>query len=77
MPGWRLDVRYLLLILVTLALIALDWAALHDIVQGEPDLTNEYAMLAFSMVIFGGLAWFWLRRARKTKTTPPNSTYPD
>ena len=39
-------------ILILLVLLAFDWAALHDIVKGEPDLTTEFATLAFSAAAF-------------------------
>ena len=32
------------------ALLVLDWAALHDIQAGEPDLTLEYATLGLSVI---------------------------
>lgn len=43
-------------------LLALDWAALHDIVKGEADLRAEYAMLVFSGVALGVLIGAWWRR---------------
>ena len=44
-------------ITVALVLLALDWAALHDIVKAnEPDYTLEYGMLAFSVVAFDNMA---------------------
>lgn len=46
-------------------LLALDWAALHDILQGEPDPTAEWMMVGFSLVVFGLLAGAWVRRARR------------
>ena len=33
-----------------LALLVMDWAALHDIRAGEPDLTLEYATLGLSVI---------------------------
>ncbi len=39
-----------LLIVVVIMLIVLDFAALHDILRGEPNLFAEYAMLVFSAV---------------------------
>lgn len=47
---------------IVLVLLALDWAALHDIVKGESDLTAEYAVLAVSGAVFCGLALLCLRR---------------
>ena len=36
-------------------LLALDWAALHDILKGEPNLYAEYGMILFSIMVFGVL----------------------
>lgn len=36
-------------------LCALDWAALHDIVKGEPDVTLEWAVVSASAFVFGVL----------------------
>ena len=43
--------RPLAILLVTL-LLALDWAAFHDIVIGEPDVKGEVATVALSLLIF-------------------------
>jgi len=44
--------KYIVIAIVVL-LLALDWAALHDILGGlEPDYTQEYLMIAASLVIF-------------------------
>jgi hypothetical protein len=43
--------RYALIGGAVAALLVLDWAALHDIATGEPDLTAEYAMLGVSVVL--------------------------
>ena len=52
-------------ITVALVLLALDWAALHDIVKAnEPDYTLEYGMLAFSVVAFA-TGFVLLRRNRR------------
>ena len=46
-----------------LAVAALDWAALHDILkQNEPDYFAEYTMLAASAVIFAASAVHWFRK---------------
>ena len=43
---------------VVLLFLALDWAALHDILkQNEPNYTAEYAMLAVSILFFGTIAF--------------------
>ena len=36
---------------VALAVFALNWAALHDIIKGEPDVVLEWAMVAASALI--------------------------
>lgn len=35
-----------------LLLLALDWAALHDILKGEANTTVEYTFIAFSLGVF-------------------------
>lgn len=49
---------------IILALLALDWAALHDIMKGEPDLYNEYGMVVFSLVVFGMMLYSGSRRRK-------------
>jgi hypothetical protein len=50
--------KKLILAGVVLLLLALDWAALHDILkQNEPNYTAEYAMLAVSILFFGAMAF--------------------
>ncbi|MFQ5511073.1 MAG: hypothetical protein ACE5EO_04425 [Candidatus Krumholzibacteriia bacterium] len=36
-----------------LAVLAADWAAIHDIIKGESDVRSEWAALAVSVVIIG------------------------
>jgi len=36
-------------------LVALDWAALHDILRGESNLYAEYGMLVFSAAAFAAM----------------------
>ena len=38
-------------------LILLDWAALHDVLAGEPDLRLEWAVLGFSALAYALLLW--------------------
>ncbi len=49
--------RPLAMLLVVTLLLALDWAALHDIVIGEPDVTGEFAAVGLSLLIFACL-WY-------------------
>ncbi len=43
-------------------LVAVDWAALYDIVKGEPDPYAEYGMAVFSVVAFGVMIVAWVRQ---------------
>ena len=61
-------VKVLLLVAVVLVLLALDWAALHDILKGEPNPYGEYGMLVFSAIVFGLLALAGLRKRDRTRT---------
>lgn len=53
--------RKLLVALGAALILALDWAALHDITRGEPDPWAEYGMLAASAVLIAG----WVIAARR------------
>jgi hypothetical protein len=57
--------KTIILIAIVLLLLALDWAALHDILRGEPNLYAEYGMFVFSVIVFGLLSLVALRRKRK------------
>lgn len=46
-------------------MLALDWAAVHDIIKGEPDLSLEYATVAFSIVVFAVMILVWLKQRAK------------
>lgn len=59
------EMKTLLLIGIVVVLLALDWAALHDILKGEPNLYAEYGMILFSMIIFGVMIFIGLRRKNK------------
>ncbi len=45
-------------------LLALDWAALHDITKGEPNMAGEYTMLYFSIFAFAVIAFMWFKRKK-------------
>ena len=49
---------------VVALLFALDWAALHDIIEGESNPYAEYVMVAVSIVALGVMFLVWLRRTR-------------
>ena len=54
---------------VVLLILAVDWAALHDIIQGsEPSYWQEWTWLIVSTLLLAGVAWHSLRRRR----TRPN-----
>ncbi len=59
-------IKKLLTSLVVIFLLALDWAALHDIVKGESNQVLEYVMLALSLIIFVMLFFFWIRNRKHT-----------
>ncbi len=54
--------RAAMALLALCGLGALDWAALHDILRGEPNLMAEYGMLAASVVAGSGVVWLLSRR---------------
>jgi hypothetical protein len=57
------------IVLVIIGLLALDWAALHDITRGEPNVKLEYLTLFFSTLVFSLIILRTLinrRRSRKT-----------
>ena len=57
--------KTVLLIGMVLLLLALDWAALHDILKGEPNPYAEYGMILFSLIIFGVMIFIGLRERNK------------
>ena len=50
------------MIAIVLLLLALDWAAIHDILKGEPNLYAEYGMIVFSVIVVGVLILVRLRK---------------
>jgi len=48
--------------LFVLGLFALNWAALHDILKGEPDVWMEWSVVALSVML---LATYLLRKIRQ------------
>ena len=59
--------KKLALAALVLVLLALDWAALHDILKGEPSLYQEVAMVGFSFVVFAIILQRMLRIRRGTR----------
>jgi hypothetical protein len=55
---------------VVLVVVAVDWAALHDVLRGEADVTNEYFVMAVSGVIYGGVIGYWFRKWRNRRPPP-------
>ncbi len=54
--------KKILLGVSALFLLALDWAAAHDILKGEPNPWQEYAVLILSAIFFALLLFSWIRR---------------
>jgi hypothetical protein len=52
---------------IVLVVVAVDWAAMHDVLRGEADVTNEYFVMAVSGVIYGGAIGYWVRKWRARK----------
>ncbi len=62
-----MKIKRILLISIVLILLVLDWFALDDITTGnEPNYYGEYAVLAVSVIVFG-LIFLWALRKDKTK----------
>lgn len=61
--------RYLPYLLLALVLLAFAWAALHDIVKGEPDLTLEWITLIVCGILFGATLRILLRQRQKKCNT--------
>jgi len=57
--------KTVLLMGLVVLLLALDWAALHDILKGEPNLYAEYGTILFSTIIFGVMIFIGLRGRNK------------
>lgn len=53
--------KTILAIAMTMLLLALDWAALHDILKGEPDPYAEYIILLVSIMAFAVMAFIGVR----------------
>ena len=58
--------RYWPFLLVGIILVALDWAALHDILKREPNVTAEWIVIAASGLMFGVMLGI-LFRSKKLK----------
>lgn len=65
--------RKLLLIVVVAVLLALDVAAVRDIVRGESDLQNEFLTVMLSGLVFGGLIGYWVRERRRHRSGDPDA----
>ena len=53
--------RKILIALFVLALLALDWAALHDILKGEANVWREWLFVIGSVLL---LVFYLIRKAR-------------
>jgi len=58
------SMKRITLVTTALVIFALDWAALHDIVKGEPNLYGEYAVLIFSPFLLGAVIFLY-RKVRE------------
>lgn len=60
--------KTILAMLVAAFVLALDWAALHDILKGkESDLSNEYYILGLSPLVLGLLVLSVVRGRKKCR----------
>lgn len=61
-------VKKVLIAMLVLILLALDWAALHDILKGEADVSLEYSMVLVSVFVFAALVLSRFRqRSHRTR----------
>jgi hypothetical protein len=56
--------KKILIVFVVAVLLALDWAALHDIIKGEENAALEYIMILFSIAAFGLLIFYRIRTGK-------------
>lgn len=59
--------RRVCLAVAVLSLAAMTWAAAHDILADEPDLTAEWTFLAFAVLLCG--CWLMGRAMRRPART--------
>ncbi len=58
--------KTIFLILLTILIILLDWAALHDIIKNnEPNYFGEYSIIILSVLYFAAFMYFWFKRKAK------------
>jgi hypothetical protein len=50
--------------MLVLIVLAMDWAALHDILRGEQDVWMEWVFLVASFPLLG---WYFLKIWRRTR----------
>jgi hypothetical protein len=62
-PVWRSAVRRGCVVVAALALGAMSWTAVHDILGGERDLTAQWTFLVFAGLLGTCSAMGWLMRA--------------
>jgi len=55
------SMKRIILVAMALVVLALDWAALHDIFKGEPSPYGEYALLIFSPLLLGAIIFLYRR----------------
>ena len=52
--------------ILIIVLIVLDWAAIHDIIKGEPNLTLEYSIIVISILVILALIAIYVRNIKKS-----------
>jgi len=58
-------IKIIVLAAIALILLALDWAALHDIFKGEPNPYLEYAVVVFSIILISAVIFITLKRKKR------------
>jgi len=58
-------IKIIVLTAIVLILLALEWAALHDILKGEPNLYLEYAVVMFSIILISAVIFITLKRKKR------------
>ena len=52
--------------LLIIVLIVLDWAAIHDIIKGETNLTLEYSLIVLSIIVILAIIAIYVRKIKKS-----------
>ncbi|MFH0952055.1 MAG: hypothetical protein V1838_02585 [Patescibacteria group bacterium] len=57
--------KVIIIIIIMLALLFMDWLAVHNIANKEDGLIFEYLTIIISILFFTGIS-FWLRRSNRS-----------